>query len=153
MNKVIIPIVVAVVVGAGAGIGGFYAGQEDGYFNGYNDAQFACDNKSIDELKDQIKGIEEKKPYAYLSGKGGVRRLNEGSFFSPRYVNYFKGHISNDATMATFKEVTLHVQFFASSGEKVGEQDITVHEFVLPQGKAGFEEKLNVTGEIQDFKF
>ncbi|MEE4248884.1 MAG: hypothetical protein V2I33_26220 [Kangiellaceae bacterium] len=157
MKKIIFLIIGVLIIGGGAWYTGFHLGKEEGYHSGYSfgfsEADHQCQNRSVEQLKDQIKSIEEKDPYAYLSGKGRIRRINEGSFFSPRYVNYFKGHISNEATMATFKDVALLVQFFAASGEKVGEQEIVVHEFVTPKGQANFEEKLNVTSEIEEFKF
>mgnify|MGYP006163120357 CR=1 FL=1 len=149
MEKVITPILIGLLIGAA----GFFVGQHIGYENGIQTAERMHKLRSIDEIKSELKGREAEDISSHLKGKAGIKNIDEGFLFEVKYVQYFSGSLTNSATIASAKDVKLNVDFFSKTGAKIGNQEITIYEFIRPGRSIKFKEKINFPAKAEDFKF
>lgn len=149
MKKVITPILTGLILGTV----GYFLGQRIGYENGQQVAEMMRKFRSVDEIKVELKEREEEDISLYLNGKAGIKKIDEGSLFRIKYVQYFSGNLTNSATLASAKDVKLNVDFYSKTGSKIGNQVITIYEFIRPGRSVEFKEKINVPDKVEDFKF
>lgn len=149
MKKILVPFLVGITLGTA----GFFIGQTMGFDQGYQDCEFAYQYRSIEEIKQELKIREGENIASYLHGKAGIKKRDEGSLFQIKYVQYFSGTLTNDATVASAKDVKLKVDYFSKTNSKIGSQEITIYEYLLPGKSVDFSEKINVPENVEDFKF
>ncbi len=142
-------IIISILIGLVLGVIGFYSGYKKGYQSAENVQMF----RSVDEIKVELKAREEEDISSYLKGKASIKKIDEGSWFKSKYVQYFSGQLTNSATLASAKDVILNIDFFSKTGSKMGHQKITIYEFVEPGKTIEFKERINVPGKVEDFKF
>jgi hypothetical protein len=90
--------------------------------------------KTEQELKTDLRQTEESNPTKYLS-VSGKWWLN----FSNSTV--IEGDIYSSATLATFKDVNLKVEFLSQTGTILGTDYFTVYQYVSPGRSAHFKQK------------
>ncbi len=149
MKKITTPILIGLILGAI----GFFIGQYIGYENGKKSAETIQKYRSVEEIKTELKGREKESISSYLDGKAGIRNIDEGGLWKTKYIQYFSGTLTNSAVLATAKDVKLNVDFYSKTGSKIGNQEITIYEFVRPGKSIKFKEKINIPDKVEDFKF
>jgi hypothetical protein len=149
MKKIITPLLIGITLGAI----GFFVGQQIGYENGERSAVMANKHRNIEEIKSELKDREQESISTYLDGKAGIKRKDEGTLFKTKYVQYFAGTLTNSAVLATAKDVKLNVDYFSKTGSKIGNQEITIYEFIRPGRTVEFKERINVPDNVEKFEF
>lgn len=123
-----------------------------GYTSGFQEGQQDYSLLGVPKLQELLKEKEGESISEYLNSKASVDTRDEGGLFTTKYVKYFDGHISNNAHFAEAKNVVLRVEFFENQ-KVLGEEKITISEFIPPQGKVNFRKQLSFSNSITDFKF
>lgn len=143
------------------GIIGFFTGHEIGkdtglnlgYHTGFDSAKSDFKSRSIDEIKHELREREEVDILSYLQGNISIKTVDEGSFLTTKNVQYFMGSLASSATLAVAKDVKINIDFFSKTGSKIGNQEMTIYEFIQPGAKVSFKEKINVPEKVTEFKF
>ncbi|MBL7103048.1 MAG: hypothetical protein ISS18_01865 [Bacteroidales bacterium] len=149
MKKVIVPILTGLILGAI----GFFIGQNIGYENGKQMTETLQQFRTVDEIKAELKQKEKERISSYLDSKAGIQNVDEGGLWKTKYVQYFSGSLTNSAVLSTAKDVKINVDFYSKTGSKIGNQEITIFEFVRPGKTINFKEKINIPDKVEDFKF
>lgn len=149
MKKIILPAVISIVIG----IVGFYIGLRFGYDNGVAFHQDLQSFKTVEEIRDELHSREQEVITKYLGGKAGISKVDEGSLFKVKYVQYFEGNLTNSASVATAKDIKVNVDFYSKTGSVIGNQQFVIYEFVRPGQVIKFKERINVPDHVEDFKF
>lgn len=110
-----------------------------------------------EELKEQLKLTECSSPASYFEGT-----LKH----SPKYKNALsikvkalkiECAIKNTATLATFKDVKLHLTFKSKTGTNILEKDLTVFEFFSPGKTVNYKTEIEISNQeyqdISDFEW
>lgn len=154
-------IIIAVAFTATSGILfyniGYRSGNDAGFTSGYASGQADAGRikhiPTIEELTTELKRQESENIIAYLNSESRVRTIDEGDLFTIDNVHYFQGTLSNNAHLATAKDVVLEIDFLSKTGAKVGSQKITIYEFIRPQQEIHFKERINLPEKYESFKF
>lgn len=132
---------------------GFFIGYDFGHEKGCLEALKIESEKSIDQIKSDLKYKEEGNISDFVRGTAGIKSINEGTLFKSKYVTYIKGHISNSAMLATAKNITLKVRFYSKTKTLLSTKEVTIHEYIPPGKKIAFKEKIAVPSKYEDFEF
>lgn len=97
--------------------------------------------KTEEELKQELYQKEASNPLSYLTANY-TWKVNIAA------NTILEGHVSNSATMAGFKNVTIKASFYSKTGVLLGEEKFTVMEFVKPGRSVSFRHK--ITGWWKD---
>ena len=148
MNRTDEKKITALVIGLGFGAIGFFIGEQMGIERGKKWAELVNRHRSIEEIKAELKGREQENIIASLSGKAGIKKIDEGKLFKVKYVQYFVGTLTNSAVLATAKDVKLNVDYFSKTGSKIGSQEFTIYEFIRPGRSLKFKEIINMLSQL-----
>lgn len=99
--------------------------------------------KSAEELKVDLAQTEKQNPTNYISGKARGRQnlINQ---------TVIEGTLTNSATLAAFKDVTLEVDFLSKTNSIISTQNVTVYEQINPGQTITFKEKIFVSKDVAD---
>jgi len=146
-------VIISSVVGVVMLTAGFFTGKQIGYNQGSTHEVEMQQFVSIDELKSRLYIKEREIIGDFVSGDGSIKTYNEGGLFKKKYVQYFTGNLQSSAVLTVAKDVRLNVDFYSKTGTKIGSQEITVYEFIVPGGSVAFKEKIDVPERVDEFKF
>lgn len=108
--------------------------------NGYNDSQdnprAFSQNKTPEELKQELYLSEKNNPQKYLSVKYDLKyKILSGK-------DVIKGTVFNTATLTTFKDVIFTVTYKSETGTELGRSDFIAYKYIRPRSSEEFEIKL-----------
>jgi hypothetical protein len=112
--------------------------------------------KTAEELRRELKVSEQRAPYTYLSAVNFTLEPNEvhgaGLFRKAKYDGYMlRGIIKSSATIARFKDATMHVTYLTETNTTIGVEDVVLYEYVNPSGSADFSMKVNPPSTMKTF--
>lgn len=87
--------------------------------------------KTPEELRQELLAKERLQPELYLSNEGTWRKTLFGK-------TILEGSVSNIATLADFKDITLEVKFLAKTGAEINTAQYVLYEFVSAGGKVNY---------------
>jgi hypothetical protein len=90
--------------------------------------------ESEGELREQLKTKEEQHPTEFLAGEISFRDNLIGQ-------SVIRGHVTNSATAATFKDIELTITYISKTGAPISNEVFTVYETVPPGQSASFKFK------------
>lgn len=141
-------ITVCLVLGAAFG---YLIGNLIGTSNGYRAQVQVQKSKSIAELRSELKEVESRTILNLLEGSSEVKRIDEGGLFKTKYVHYLHGKISNNAAVASVKDIKLRIDFFAKTDSKVSSDELVLYEFIQPNQQYSFKQKINWPSEATTY--
>jgi hypothetical protein len=97
--------------------------------------------KTAAELRAELLQREQSAPGEYLQVQGTYRRNLIGQLV-------LEGTITNQATLATFKDPVLAVTWYSKTNTELGTQTYSVYELVRAQGAKRFKLKTNAPGYV-----
>lgn len=105
---------------------------------------------SPSELREQLLEKEQSRPLNYLSINGSLSenkvKTKHGTFFRSsewKVDGYMlEGYITNTATIATFKDITVRISFISSTGSTIDKIDFVVYDFVPANDGISYKEKI-----------
>jgi hypothetical protein len=105
---------------------------------------------SPSELRQQLLEKEQSNPLNYLSVTGSMSenkvKTKHGTFFRSsewKMDGYIlEGYITNSATIASFKDVKVRINFISSTGSKIDNTDFVVYDFVPANDGISYKEKI-----------
>lgn len=103
-----------------------------------------------EELKEQLKQKECNNPNDYLTGKLSWEGKYKNALSLKINRMALNCNISNQASMATYKDVKCHVKFLSKTGSPVIEEEFVVYEFFKPNNIVNYKTEINITN--QQFK-
>lgn len=98
------------------------------------------------EIKEDLGTRERSNPRKHLSASGTYRKNLWGEFV-------LEGKISNAATIATFKDVDLHITGYSKTNSEVGTWKETVYEYVKPGRSKSFKIKIMLPKEVKSVNY
>ena len=149
MKKIIAPIITGLILG----VLGFYIGNTLGYENGKQYAEELQKTRDIEEIKIELKMREGEIIEDLLDGTASIKTIDEGSLFQIKYVQYFSGALTNNASIATAKDIKLNVDYYSKTDTKIGNQEVTIFEYIKPDQTVNFKVKVSVPDNVDNFKF
>ena len=104
---------------------------------------------SPSELRQQLLEKEQSNPLNYLSVTGSMSenkvKTKHGTFFRSsewKVDGYMlEGYITNSATIASFKDVKVRINFISSTGSTIDNTDFVVYDFVPANDGISYKEK------------
>ncbi len=90
--------------------------------------------KSEGELREQLKTKEEQHPTEFLSGEISFHDNLIGQ-------SVIRGHVTNSATAATFKDIELTITYISKTGTPISNEIFTVYETLSPGQSTSFKFK------------
>lgn len=90
--------------------------------------------KSPEELKQELKSREQSNPVEYLDISFNLRMNLLGE-------DVIEGYIFNNATMATFKDVQLHIRYYSKTKTLINSEKQVLYEYLAPRSKKEFKIK------------
>lgn len=106
----------------------------DSLFNGSSDYSTPQREKTPEELKEELASKERNNPGVYLSVKGRYRKNLIGE-------TVIEGEITNNATVAVFKDIKFVAEFLAPSETSLGKEFFTKYEILRPGKQISFKVK------------
>lgn len=105
---------------------------------------------SPSQLRQQLLEKEQNNPLSYLSVNGSMSenkvKTKHGTFFRSsewKVDGYMlEGYITNTATIATFKDITVRISFISSTGSIINKTDFVVYDFVQANDGISYKEKI-----------
>lgn len=105
---------------------------------------------SPSELRQQLLEKEKTNPLNYLSINGSMSenkvKTKHGTMFRSsewKVDGYIlEGYITNTATIATFKDITVRISFISSTGSTINNTDFVVYDFVPANDGISYKEKI-----------
>lgn len=105
---------------------------------------------SPSQLRQQLLEKEQNNPLSYLSVNGSMSenkvKTKHGTFFRSsewKVDGYMlEGYITNTATIATFKDITVRISFISSTGSTIDKTDFVVYDFVPANDGISYKEKI-----------
>lgn len=94
------------------------------------------DTRNYEEKKMSLEEEEKSDPLRFLSTEGTYRP----KVFGKKFV--IEGTIKNDATIATYKDVTIEFTYNSQTESVIGTDRMTIYEFFPPKTTKTFEEKI-----------
>jgi hypothetical protein len=95
--------------------------------------------ENYEQSKMSLEDQEKSDPLKFLSVEGGTYRK---TIFGNKME--LEGKIFNSATIATFKDVVLHIRFNSETETEVGTADHTIYEFFAPNTSKPFKFKIEI---------
>ncbi len=116
--------------------------------------------KSPEELRMELKALEEESPLAYITGKGitldpqQVQTRRTGLFRDAEYAPdgaIISGRLNNAATLARYKDAQLKLSFYSQTNTLIDEQTYTIYEYLEPNSSKSFSFKIDGYPEATDY--
>jgi hypothetical protein len=98
--------------------------------------------KTAEELRAELLEKEQTTPSKQLSVDGKHWR----NFIDQLVV---EGDITNTASLASFKDPVLTIEWFSKTGTSIGQESYKVYEFVKPGRKTHYKLKMNVPSSVK----
>ena len=93
--------------------------------------------QNYEQNKMSLEDQEKSDPLKFLSTKGTYRSKLIGKKF------VIEGTIKNDATLATYKDVTIEFTFKSQTESVIGTDKLTFYEYFSPRSTKSFSQKIN----------
>jgi hypothetical protein len=90
---------------------------------------------SYQETKLTLEEQEQQSPAQFLDANGTYRKNLVGEWV-------MEGNISSSASVATYKDVVLNINFISATGTEIGSQQETIYKYVTPGGQQSFKVKV-----------
>jgi hypothetical protein len=105
---------------------------------------------SPSQLRQQLLEKEQSNPLSYLSVNGSMFenkvKTKHGTFFRSsewKVDGYIlEGYITNTATIASFKDITVRISFISSTGSTIDNTDFVVYDYVPANDGISYKEKI-----------
>ena len=104
--------------------------------NSGNDSETNNTNNSYEKTKMSLEEKEKGMPTSFLKASFTYRQN-----LIDQWV--LEGKISNTATVATYKDVTLNILYFSKTDTEIGSEEKTIFEFFRPGSSQDFKIKTN----------
>ena len=101
--------------------------------------------KSPEQIKVELAQTERENPVQYISGRMGHRKNWIGE-------TVIEGTLSNAATVAAYKDVVLHVDFYSKTNTVITTRRFTIYEMMNPGQTIAFKVKTIVPKDVTDLK-
>lgn len=113
-----------------------------------------------DELRQELLNTEKNNPLKYLSAESSMSENNvqiqNATMFrhSKWEVDGYilTGSIENKATLASYKDIKLRVIFYSKTKSKIKSEDFVIYDFVNPNNKINFSQKIYPPQEMADYQ-
>lgn len=132
-------------------LGGFI-GYSLGFQQGFQQHAQVQKTMGMDQLRQLLKEKEAQHILDLVRISADVNRVDEGGFFTTKYVHYLQCKILNAASVATVKDVKLRVDFLSKTDALINSQEINVYEFIRPNREHTLKHKLKWPKEADKFK-
>jgi hypothetical protein len=109
-------------------------------------------NKSMDELKLELKSIETSNILRMLKTSAEVKQVDEGGLFSKKIVTYLHAEVTNTAAVATATDVKLTIDFLSKADAEVGRDEVMISDFILPYHTHRVKRKINWPAEAARYR-
>jgi len=131
---------------------GFFFGNIIGKDNGYKAHAALQRSRSMTELRADLKETERAHILDLLDVTAEVKRVDEGGLFKTKFVTYLHAKITNSASVATVKDVKLRIDFFSKTDSPIGSNELTVYEFIPPNGEHSWKQKITWPADAERYK-
>ncbi|GAB2954551.1 hypothetical protein GCM10027048_20000 [Hymenobacter coalescens] len=96
----------------------------------------------------QLLGQQEGRGWARFINYNGLS--NRGNLIGQTVI---EGVVTSSASVATYKDLVLHVVFASKTGTPLSEQDVVIYEFLQPGGSVRLKHKFNTPADAATVQY